>query len=73
MYLKEHKKALYIRLFFHDFQHHSGSQLEAILEDQAVGYRLELPDAIRILLKQLLLLIRHGGLEFFFVPADQLH
>ena len=28
---------LYVQLFFHDFQHHPGTQLKAILEDQAVS------------------------------------
>ena len=63
---------LYVQLFFHDFQHNSGSQLEAVLKDKAVGYCLELADAIRIFLKQLLLFVRHGGAEFIFIPADQL-
>ena len=62
----------YVQLFFHDFNHHSGSQFEAIPEDQTVGYRLILSHTIRVLLKQLLLLIRHGGTELFFVSADQL-
>ena len=61
----------YVQLFLHDLQHHSGSQFEAVLEDQAIRYCLKLPDAIRVLLKQLLLLIRHGCPELFFISADQ--
>ena len=60
-------------LFFHDFQHHPGTQLEAILEYQAICDGSILSYAIRVLLKQFFLLIRHAGTEFFFVPADQLH
>ena len=42
---------LCIQLFFHDFQHHSGSQFEAVLEDETIRYCLELTDAIRVLLE----------------------
>ena len=62
---------LNIRLSFHDLNHHPGTQLEAVLEDQAVGYGLELMDAVCVFLKQLFLLIRCGGFEFFFIPTDQ--
>ena len=60
-------------LFFHDLQHHPGTQLEAVLENQAVCNDLIFPHTIGVFLKQLFLLVRHGGFEFFFVPADQLH
>ena len=60
-------------LLFHDFQHHSGTQLKAILEYQAICDGLMLSYTIRVLLKQFFLLVRHGGLELFFVPTDQLH
>lgn len=63
----------FISKFFHDFHHHSCSQLKAVLEYQAVGYGLELTDAIRVLLKQLYLFVCHGSLELFLVPEDQLH
>ena len=59
-------------LVFHNLNHHSGSQFEAILKDQTVSYCLELTDAIRVFLKQLVLLVCHGSPEFFFVPTDQL-
>ena len=35
-------------------------------------YRLGLTDAAGVFLKQLLLLIRRGGFEFFFVSADRI-
>lgn len=57
---------------FHDLQHHSCTKSKTILEDQAVGDGLKLTDAIRVLLKQFFLLVRHGSFELFFVPADQL-
>ena len=53
----------YVQLFLHDFQHHSGPQLEAVLKDQAIGNGLKLVHAIRVLLKQFLLLIRHDGVR----------
>ena len=65
--------ALYVPLFFHDFQHHSGSKLKAVLEDEAIRYGLELPDAVHVLLKQLFLLVCHSNFELFFIPADQLY
>ena len=69
-YLKENPSLLRL-LFFHDFQHHSGTQLKAVLEDQAVCNCLMLSHTISIFLKQLLLLIRHGGSELFFISANQ--
>ena len=62
--------ALYVQLFFHDLQHHPCSQLEAILEQEALRHGLELPDTVRIPGEQFLLLIRHGGFELFFIPAN---
>ena len=60
------------QLFFHDFQHHPGTQLKAVLEYQAICDGLMLSYTIRVLLKQFFLFVRHGGFELFFVPADQL-
>ena len=47
----------YVPLFFHDFQHYSGSQFEAVPEDETIRYRLELTGAIRVFLKQFVLLV----------------
>ena len=63
--------AWYIRLFFHDFQHHSGSQLKAVLEDQAIRDGLMLSHTIGVFLKQFFLLIRQSGFELFFVSTYQ--
>lgn len=60
------------QLFFHDFQHHPGTQLKAILKDQAVCIGLMFPHTIGVFLKQFFLLVRHSGFKLFFVPADQL-
>ena len=62
-----------ISVIFHDFQNHSGTQLEAVLEDQAICDNLIFPHTIGVFLKQLFLFVRHGGTELFFIPADQLH
>ena len=59
-------------VFLHDFQHHPGTQLEAILEYQAIRDGLILPYTIGVLLEQFFLLVRHGSFELFFIPADQL-
>ena len=56
----------------HHFQHHSATQAETILEQQALGHNLIFPDAISILGKQFLLNIRHGCQKLFLIPADQL-
>ena len=60
-------------LFFHDLQHHPGSQLKAILENQAVCNDLIFSHTIGVLLKQFFLFVRHSGFELFLVPEDQLH
>ena len=58
-------------LFLHDFHHHSGTQLKAVLEDQAIRNGLMLSYTICVFLKQLFLFVRHRRSEFFFIPANQ--
>ena len=58
-------------LFFHDFQHHSGTQLKAVLEYQALRNGLMFSDTIRVFLEQCFLFVRHSYSEFFFIPANQ--
>ena len=41
-------------------------------KDQAICISLMLSHTIGVFLKQLFLLVRHGGFELFFVPANQL-
>ena len=64
---------LCIQLFFHDFQHHPGTQLKAVLENQAICNDLIFSHTIGVFLKQFFLFVCHGGTELFFVPEDQLH
>ena len=45
----------------------------AVLKDQAIRDCLIFSNTIVVLLKPFFLFVRHGGTEFFFVPADQLH
>ena len=54
-------------LFFHYPQHHSRTQLKAVLEDQAVCNCLMLSHTICVFLKQFFLLVRHGSFELFFI------
>ena len=61
----------FVQLFFHDFQHYSGTQLKAVLEQQALCYGLIFTDSICVSGEQFFLFVRHGGLELFFVPANQ--
>ena len=61
-----------ILLFFHDFQHRLGTQLKAVLKDQAICNGLIFSHTIYVFLKQLFLLICRGSFEFFFIPTDQL-
>ena len=51
-------------LFFHDFQHHSGTQLKAILEQQALCHGLILTNSVRISRGQFFLLIEHRSMLF---------
>ncbi len=50
-----------IQLFFHDFQHHPGTQPKAVLEDQAIRDGLILPYTIDVLLEQFFLLVCQGS------------
>ncbi|MCR5256471.1 MAG: hypothetical protein K6D96_11205, partial [Acetatifactor sp.] len=60
-------------VILHDFQHHPGTRLKAVLEDQAICNDLIFQNTIGVFLKQFFLCVRYGGTELFFVPADQLH
>ena len=48
----------------HHFQHHSSTQTEAVLEQQALGHNLIFPDTVCILGKQFLLFLCHGCQQF---------
>ena len=56
----------------HHFQHHSSTQTEAVLEQQAFCHNLIFSDAICILGKQFLLFLCHGCQQFILISADQL-
>ena len=60
----------YLCLFFHDFQHHSGTQLKSVLEYEAICNDLIFSHTVGVFLKQFFLFVRHGGFELFFVPED---
>ena len=63
----------YIRLsFLHYFEHHPSSQAEAVLEQQTFCHILKFPHTVSISGEQFFLCIRHGGLELFFVSANQM-
>ena len=62
----------YVQLFFHDFQHHPGTQLKAVLEYQAIRDGLIFSHTVRIFLEQFFLIVSHGSSELFFIPTDQL-
>ena len=59
-------------LFYHYLQHHSRTQLKAVLDDQAVCNCLMCSPAICVFIKQFFWLVRHGSFEFFFITANQL-
>ena len=78
IFLKEPDSVKEVRLrfhilFFHDFQHHLGTQLKTVLEYQAICNDLIFSHTIGVFLKQFFLFVRHGSLEPFLVPEDQLH
>lgn len=58
--------------FFHNLQHHLGSQTKAILKQQALCHILKLPQTVHVQGKQLLLYIGHSDSELLFVSANQL-
>lgn len=64
--MKQHPVLFYV-LLFHDLNHHPGTQLKAALKQKALG----LSHGICIPGEQVLLFIRHGDQEFFFIPDNQ--
>ena len=63
---------LEVSVLDHHLQHHPGSQAEAVLKQQTLCHILKFPHTVRIPGEQLLLGIRHGSLELFFVSANQM-
>ena len=61
---------LEVSVLDHHLQHHPGSQAEAVLEQQTFCHILKFPHTVCIPGEQLLLCIRHGSLELFFILAD---
>ena len=63
---------LEVSVLDHHLQHHPGPQSEAVLEQQTLCHILKFPHTVSISGEQFFLCIRHGGLELFFVSANQM-
>lgn len=61
----------YINLPLHDLQHDSCAQAEAVFEQQALGYRLQLALAFGAAGEEGFLLVVQGAEELFLVAAEQ--